>query len=245
MTPTKKMIKAAIDGLHAEFIKEAVVPVQGGQIPPPAGNVSPPMPPGGDPSMAPPPGGMPPGAPPGMPPGMDPAMMGGMPPGAPMDPAMMGMPPGDPMAGGGMPMDPAMMGPPPEEAPPEDPAAAGDAAEGDAASAQNTETAQQSGDVLVPVKAMTDMVTRVIEATKGKRTADPKDPNSMAPGGAGAPPAGPLPGMDPAVSNIGGAPSDGGMALPGMAPPGAPKMGAERIAALQGIISRIDAHKRA
>lgn len=167
-----------------------------------------------------------------MPPGMDPSMMGGAPPGGP---------PMDPMAGGGMPMDPAMMGMPPEGDPAAPPPEEGGE---DMASAQNTETAQQSGDVLVPVKAMTEMVTKVIEATKGKRTADPKDPNSMAPGGAGGAPAGPLPGMDPAVSNIGGAPSDGGMAMPGMAPPAPPKMGAERIAALEGIIARIDAHQR-
>lgn len=233
MTPTKKMIKAAMDGLYDEFRKEAVVPVQGGQIPPPQGNVSPPLPPGGDPAMAGLPPG-PPGAPPGMPPGMDPSMMGGPPPGgAPMDPAA-----------GGMPMDPSMMGPPPGGDPMAPPPDEG-APEEDAASAQNTETAQQSGDVLVPVKAMTEMVTRVIEATKGKRTADPKDPNAAGAPGAGGAPAGPLPGMDPAVSNIGGAPSDGGMAMPGMAPPGGPpKMGAERIAALENIIARIDAHKR-
>lgn len=233
MTPTKKMIKAAIDGLHDEFVKEAVVPVQGGQIPPPQGTVSPPMPPGGDPGMGAPPGMPPgpPGAPPGMPPGMDPSMMGAPPPGgAPMDP----------MAGGA-PMDPGM-GPPPDAGAPPPPGGEGE----EVASAQNTETAQQSGDVLVPVGAMTEMVTKVIEATKGKRTADPKDPNAPGAAGAGGAPAGPLAGMDPAVANIGGAPSDGGMAMPGMgAPPsGAPKMGAERISALEGIIARIEAHKR-
>lgn len=99
-------------------IKQAFVPMPGGQSEPVAGasqltaaipgapqdpaaaggapvdpNTGMPM----DPAMA---GGMPPGAP------VDLAMAGGMPPGAPVDPAMAG---GDPAAAGMPPMDPAMM----------------------------------------------------------------------------------------------------------------------------------------
>lgn len=75
-------------------VKQAFVPMPGGQTEPVAGasqlTAAAGAPMGGDPAAA---GGMPPG---------DPAAMGG-------DPAAMG---GDPMAGGMPPMDPAMMAPP-------------------------------------------------------------------------------------------------------------------------------------
>lgn len=180
---TRLMIKAAVDGLFADHEKLAVVPVSDGQIPPPQGNVTPPMPPGG----------MPAGGPP-----MDPAMMGGLPPG--MDPSMMGPPPG---AGGppggmppGMPMDPSMMGPPPGP-PPADNVAPG--AGGD------------PKDPLVPISAMTTFATSIIEATKGKRTADPKDPAA-----GGVDPNAPVDPAQAAIANLGGAPADAPMPLPGM-----------------------------
>jgi hypothetical protein len=95
-------------------------------------------------------------------------------------------------------MDPSMMGGSPA---PMDPGAAGGTPD----------------DPAVPLSIIGDYTTKIIEATKGKRTADPKDPNSMAdPAAAGGP---------PGVANIGGAPSDTPMALPGMGPPMDPSGG--------------------
>jgi len=88
-------------------VKQAFVPMPGGQGEPVAGaSAMTAAIPGGDPAAM----GMPPGAPAmgGAP--MDPAMAGGMPPG---DPAAMGMPPGDPAAMGMPPGDPAAAGMPP------------------------------------------------------------------------------------------------------------------------------------
>jgi hypothetical protein len=100
-------------------------------------------------------------------------------------------------------MDPSMMGPPPGG----DPSADKDPA--------------------VPLSALKDFTTGIIEAVKGKRTADPKDPNSVAPD-----PAAGNPNLPPGIQNLGGAPSDSPTPLPGMAPgagapppPGAPPMG--------------------
>jgi len=118
----RKLLSKAHDS-----IKQAFVPMPGGQGEPVAGaSAMTAAIPAGDPAaMA---GGMPPGGDPaamagGMPPGGDPAAMaGGMPPPPGMDPAAMagGMPPGMPPPGGdpaaaaagGMPpgMDPAAMG---------------------------------------------------------------------------------------------------------------------------------------
>ena len=206
MSTLSTMIKQAVDNMASYTEKQAFTPAPGGQIPPPP-------PPGGDP-MA---GGMPPGGDPmagGMPPGGDP-MMGGMPPGG--DPMMGGMPPMDPgMMGGAPPMDPGMMdpgmmeGPPPEEMLDE---------EGEHI---NDPTIDYDGsgkpDVMVPLGPITDFATSLIEATKGKRTADatPSQPKEEAL--AEAP-------MDPAMMNpvahIGGAPADDPASI-------MPKMGAAR-----------------
>lgn len=205
---TADLIHNAVRSLASGQIKVAVVPVSGGQIPPPVGQVDPPGPPGavpGDPGMAGamPPGAMPPGGPGGPPPGP-----GGPPPG---DPSMAGPPPG---AGGpppGAPMD-AAMGPPP--AGPMD---------------GQVPDASESGvapDPAVPLSAAGNFAVKLIEATKGKRTADPKDPNSMQdPAAAG--------GLPPETANIGGAPSEAPMALPGMGPP--PKAAAAIRDVLDGI----------
>ena len=207
MSPTRMLIKAAVDGLSASFDKIAVVPVEGGQIPPPQGSMMPPPPPGASPAMMDPSmgggapmdpmaGGAPPGMDPaamgGMPPGMDPAAMGGMPPG--MDPAAMGgMPPGmDPAATGGMPMDGMVPPPAPPAGDPSDPA--------------------------VPLSAIAGFTTAIIEATKGKRTADPTtaDPAAADPAAAS--------GLPSAIASLGGAPSDAPAPLPGMPQTGgAPK----------------------
>jgi len=106
-------------------IKQAFVPMPGGQGEPVAGasqmTAAIPGAPQ-DPAAA----GAPVDPNTGMP--MDPAMMGGAPAGMPMDPAAMGMPPGapmDPAMAGGAPIDPAAGGMPPMDPAMMDPAMAG------------------------------------------------------------------------------------------------------------------------
>jgi hypothetical protein len=75
-------------------------------------------------------------------------------------------------------------------------------------------------DTMVPLEAITSHTVQVIEATKGRRTADaapPKDPNQAAP-------------MDPA-GGIGGAPGAAPMPLPGMPP--------AKMAALDAVVAEI------
>lgn len=211
MELTQQMIKQAVANL-ADFTpmaktaaeKVALTPAVGGQVaPPPA---APPM--GGapmDPSM----GGMPPGAPP-----MDPAMMGGMPPGAPpMDPAMM-----DPSMGGA-PMDPGMMdpsmGPPPDAGAP--------ALDTETNKAQDDQDGDGKPDVMVPLRAITEHTVGVIEATKGRRTADAAPPKAPGAGGAGG-----AEGPQSPIASLGGAPGATPMSLPGLGP----KQASARIEAL-------------
>lgn len=131
-------------------------------------------------------GGMPPGA-------MDPSAGGappmdpsGMPPGA-MDPAAGGAPPADPGAGA-PPEDPsAGMPPMPPEAPPEPPVN----------DASTDVDGDGKPDTMVPLAGMKDFAIGLIEAMKGKRTADADaaKADAGAPVGGDAPAPGPITGM--------------------------------------------------
>jgi hypothetical protein len=68
------------------------------------------------------------------------------------------------------------------------------------------------------LSAIANFTTAIIEATKGKRTADPKDPNAGGDPAAADPAA--ASGLPPSVASLGGAPSEAPMPLPGMPPAG-------------------------
>ncbi len=116
------------------------------------------------------------------------------PPAGAMDPAAAAPPeaaPVDPAAAAAQaPVDPAALPPeasaPPAEVPPADPAALPPAAPPSA-----------GGDVMVPLNAVKDLVTGVIEATKGKRTAEGVKADAAAAGASPveAPMGGPITGM--------------------------------------------------
>lgn len=211
MELTQQMIKQAVANL-ADFTpmakhaaeKVALTPAVGGQIaPPPGAPMDPSM--GGMPPMDPSMGGMPPGAPPAPPaPPMDPSMMdpsmGGMPPGAPMDPAA---------------MDPSMMGPPPDAGAP--------ALDTETNKAQDDQDGDGKPDVMVPLRAITEHTVGVIEATKGRRTADAAPPKAPGAGGAGG-----AEGPQSPIASLGGAPGASPMSLPGLGP----KQASARIEAL-------------
>jgi len=198
---TREMIKLAARGLVVEpkdMEKLAIEPMVGGIPPPPPAGMPPmdPMAGGGMPTM---PGA---GGPP-MPP-MDPSMMGASP---------MGGPPMDPMAGGMPPLDPAMMaslmggapggeGAPPEGAPP-----AEVPPEEEVNDPLTDVDNNNKRDTMVPLEAITEHDVALIEATKGKRTADAAPPEA----GGGA-----MPSLGP--GSIGGPPSPDAM-------PAMPKMG--------------------
>ena len=203
MTSIRELIKLAVENKVEEFRKVAFVAAPGGQIPPP---------PGGDPGM----GGMPPmdpamGAMPmdpsmGAMPPMDPAMMGGMPPMPPPGPEG-GMPPMDPAM-----MDPAMMDPAMMDTLP------GEEEGGEHINDPNVDwDGSGKPDVMVPLGPITDFATRLIEATKGRKTREadaPKGPGEGGGEGEGAP-------MDPgmiggAAAHIGGPPADAPAPIGGM-----------------------------
>jgi hypothetical protein len=78
------------------------------------------------------------------------------------------------------------------------------------------------------LSAIAGFTTAIIEATKGKRTADPKDPNSMDPAADPADPAA-AGGLPSAIANIGGAPSESPAPMPGMPAAGGPPKAARAI----------------
>lgn len=131
------------------------------------------------------------GAPPG---GAPPAGAMEMPPGAP---------PGDPAAAGAPPADPAAAGMPP--APPEPPAP-----DPSAGMPPPPSDPSAGGETMVPLNAITNFATSIIEATKGKRTAEAAAAEAAADKAGGG-----APGEQPALGAITGLPmGEGGASGP-------------------------------